>query len=364
MKRIKTYILVYIVLLLVACNFNSKKEKNVYQKVLFDKREYKLKFNYKIKEQKSYKRKFKQIKQEFLFKIGGINDTILISPISIIEKKKKIYILDQGDYNIKILNLKGELIRSVGKYGKGPGEFLMPTRFSVSNSEKIIIADYGVNRLSVFGDSLCSLIKSKYPISELSFISDSEFIVLNFVVSETQSYIEKYDLQGNKICRFASIYTNNLPSIISYNVSMQGDLLKTKKNNVVFVPGYFDHFVVFSPEGKIKYSIKKIAKMGIASIKFFRKNGMIVSNTKQLHNYNSTVTSFIISDKLFCYTIVRIDNKNKGIIDVYNLKDGEYVFSYRLPSTGSFTNITFTDERNYIIRPDGSIDVYRVNYGE
>ncbi len=65
-------------------------------------------------------------------------------------KNDRIYILDEGDeYNMKVFNMKGELIEKFGKRGGGPGELLTPVNFAVGN-KYCAVYDMRTHTISVY----------------------------------------------------------------------------------------------------------------------------------------------------------------------------------------------------------------------
>jgi len=93
--------------------------------------------------------------------------TITISPIKVIgagedptpafykntdvkfDNNGKIYTADGGNNRIVVLNADGNLIKSVGRKGQGPGEFNNPMSILI-NSNNIFINDLGNGRVQIF----------------------------------------------------------------------------------------------------------------------------------------------------------------------------------------------------------------------
>ncbi len=67
------------------------------------------------------------------------NDNIF-KPLKIIVSNDDIYLLDKGDQSVKVFSQKGGFIRSMGKKGEAPGEFLNVTDFALAN-DKIYVLD-------------------------------------------------------------------------------------------------------------------------------------------------------------------------------------------------------------------------------
>jgi hypothetical protein len=68
-----------------------------------------------------------------------------------VDSKDKVYILDNKDCDIKVFDGNGNLLRTIGKKGQGPGEFSAPSSLEITAKDEIIVFDIGNHRISVFG---------------------------------------------------------------------------------------------------------------------------------------------------------------------------------------------------------------------
>jgi hypothetical protein len=83
----------------------------------------------------------------------GDANYILNNPEDIeVTDKGDIYVLDWGDYCIKVFNYHGELLRSIGREGQGPGEFQIPFYFSIDPKGNIYLMDGGNSRVIIMDD--------------------------------------------------------------------------------------------------------------------------------------------------------------------------------------------------------------------
>ena len=67
-----------------------------------------------------------------------------------IDKNDNIYILDDKAVRIRIFDKNGELIRTFGSKGQGPGEMQMPINVQITSKNEVIVHDYMAQRLSFF----------------------------------------------------------------------------------------------------------------------------------------------------------------------------------------------------------------------
>ena len=330
------------------------------QKVFIGKNEYEIEFNYKMQAQKNSERILKKIKDEFKFKLGGINDTTLFAPIYLKEKKDSIYILDQIDCAIKVFDDKGRYIRKIGTKGKGPGEFLSPKSFDIGSNNEIAVIDFQLRRCTIIQDTTIHIISLNYYPEEIVITDSNKFCVLQGSDLNDFSFIEEYDYKGNKLKSFQNVFKEFSSNILPSNPTILGRILKYKKG-IIYTPNYFSHFTLFNSEGKVKYSSGTIEKTKIPPlVTISLKNGKIGMSGRHLKDFYVTANASIRKNSLNLFCIL----KKSRYLDVYSIDSGKYQYSYRIYAHGSFTRIFFTNNNMFVIRPDGSIDVYRVNYGE
>ncbi len=72
-----------------------------------------------------------------------------------IDKNGQIYVADSGNNKVFVFDRNGRYIKTIGKFGQGPGEFMAGTnsnglRVSVGNNGKVYVYDCSNRRLSVF----------------------------------------------------------------------------------------------------------------------------------------------------------------------------------------------------------------------
>jgi hypothetical protein len=60
-----------------------------------------------------------------------------------------VYVLDPGNVRIQVFDSSGNLLRSLGAEGEGPGEFQIMARMSVNGSGAVAVSDMGLGRVSI-----------------------------------------------------------------------------------------------------------------------------------------------------------------------------------------------------------------------
>lgn len=73
---------------------------------------------------------------------------IAISPVN-----NNLYVADSGNHSVKIFDLNGNFIQSIGQSGTNDGEFTNPRGISFDKDGRLYVADKGNNRVQVFGET-------------------------------------------------------------------------------------------------------------------------------------------------------------------------------------------------------------------
>jgi hypothetical protein len=122
-----------------------------------------------------------------------------------------VYILDQGDDQIKVFERSGKYVRTIGRRGQGPGDLLYPLSMAFDRENNIIIADNYNLRIQAFnpgGNYLYSfkLERAKSP-SYISVNSNNEILVHSHGGTfATGSLITVYNSGGKKLREIGNLY--------------------------------------------------------------------------------------------------------------------------------------------------------------
>lgn len=82
-----------------------------------------------------------------LFKFGSKE---LIEPdFAAVSPDRKLYITDQKGNRIQVFDLEGKFLFTIGKFGRGPGEFDQPEDLAFDSDGNLIVADGDNHRLQV-----------------------------------------------------------------------------------------------------------------------------------------------------------------------------------------------------------------------
>lgn len=78
---------------------------------------------------------------------------ILYNPINITAAAGKIYVTDFGDFKIKVFSEEGELISTIGEYGRNIGQFARPKGLSVDKDGILYVVDAGFENVQLFNST-------------------------------------------------------------------------------------------------------------------------------------------------------------------------------------------------------------------
>lgn len=165
------------------------------------------------------------------------NNKNLIGMVSkIILFENNIYILDEKGRNVLVFDSEGHFLTTIGKHGRGPGEFLSITDFSINFLKKeIIICSDNPNKF-LFFDTAGNL-KKEIPGKDLYYAITSEndtIICINAASSDTDNYISMIEYNNKKITDIKKLPLKQYR--LSSNFSLGTQMLKSQ--HILFTKRY------------------------------------------------------------------------------------------------------------------------------
>ena len=81
------------------------------------------------------------------------DDAWLYNPLTLYVSAEKIYVTDFGNSKVKIFDMKGRYLRSVGSYGRSLGQFVRPKGIAVDREENLYVVDAAFQNVQIFNKS-------------------------------------------------------------------------------------------------------------------------------------------------------------------------------------------------------------------
>jgi DNA-binding beta-propeller fold protein YncE/TolB-like protein len=151
---------------------------------------------------------------QFLIKWGGEGRTPgkFAAPSSLcIDRRGQIYVADSENHRIQVFDLRGQLLRTIGKRGRANGEFSVPADVAVDEEGYLYVVDSGNRRVQKFdpdGNYLLQWGGSDRRGGPIQFSAPSAIAVGKdgaiWVADARTGRIQCFDHQGNLLSAFGS----------------------------------------------------------------------------------------------------------------------------------------------------------------
>ncbi len=80
------------------------------------------------------------------------NEDYLYSPVNLCVQNDKVYVSDLGGFSVKIFDLNGKYLQTIGNYGNKPGQFARNKGIAVDKSGNIFVIDASFENAQVFNN--------------------------------------------------------------------------------------------------------------------------------------------------------------------------------------------------------------------
>jgi len=367
----KTRILITLFLSLVIsfCTSVDKKKKKCNETI-------KVKYNSKVvniplgicaKKQNVENRIWRDISLEYITTFGGLQDTNILHPTIIRpDSSGNIFFIDIGDYSIKKYSSTGVFLEKYGRYGKGPGEFITPHRFTINHGQ-IGVIDPNLKKIVVFNKKEIKEKKLDLAPLHIASLSKNEFVIFQIINPIDHSIVQKINILDFNIIDYDNIFEPNSIGVdFGIFPFLIGDIYSNKKN-LFFIPELLDFFIIYSKTGSIKLVRKTIDERIIPSTKNKRitnsKGEKVFATSFHFPKEQYVNKRMNVTDKYLYITSSRASIEyDCYVIDVYSAKSGNYKFSFKLKNIKKTNDIYFTDDKIYLIDPNTTIKVFRYFY--
>lgn len=245
--------------------------------------------------------------------------------------KENLYVLDSRTGNIRVFDLGGAFIRTIGQGGNGPGEFVnaedmfidSESMFVLDRYMKIEIFDFRNKIKSFEYDSTLSL--KSYALSFCQ-LNDSTIVVSDFT-STNEYLLSEYDMDGRFKNGMGLMYKSDKASI---RTSLSRGIIACSEKHQMILNAfyYFPYVYAYSNKGKLLWT-SKIVDFDIQRITE-KDQGRTISYTKPLKQPFHTFWGgnlVLVSDNYFLAQI-KDYTKEPHRLDTYliSLKDGDGIY--------------------------------------
>lgn len=351
------------------CTSVDKKQKKCNETI-------KVKYNSKVltiplticaKKQNVENRTWRDISLEKITTFGGLQDANILHPTIIRpDSSGNIFFIDIGDYSIKKYSSTGVFIEKFGRYGRGPGEFITPHRFTINHGQ-IGVIDPNLKKIVVFNKKEIKEKKLDLAPLHIAGLYKNEFAIFQIINPIDNSIVQDINILDSSIRDFDNIFDRNSIEVdFGIFPFLIGDIYSNKKN-LFFIPELLNYFIVYSKAGSIKLVRKTIDDRITPTTKSKR-----ITNTKGekvfATSFNFPKEQYVnirmnVTDKYLYITSSKASYEyDCYVIDVYSAKSGDYQFSFKLKDVKKTSDIYFTDDKIYLIDPNTTINIFKYFY--
>lgn len=266
----------------------------------------------------------------------GDENQVFFHPSSVkVDKEGNIFVLDRGNYRLQKFNKDGKFLKSIGRKGKGPGEFLYPIDMDIDSQGNIYIIDYENKKLQKFANDGIFLNSFKLPFAPIAISLDSEgsfYISYDTFYGVGKHLIYKYNHKGELIKSFVR------------TIKHRDRMIQAALNNVSFCIDKQDNFYICYMFDK--YRIQKYNKDGELILEFSRDLPYPTFYPEATRKKNpdgtmnegvytpQTTLSITCDDSSYIYILLGGENKDymrddgNLVIDIFN-SEGNFLSKFK-----------------------------------
>jgi len=327
-----------------------------------------------------------KVELEFVQKIGALEETdenyIMYNIWDVgRDSQGNIYILDSGDCRIQKFDSHGEYIKTIGRLGEGPGEFISPVNFNLDSEGRMYVGDarknsfiildnegkeirrFSIDRNRILGiGSRCRLLTRNIMIMGLT---GSAGMYKSQYNEENFSIFHVMDLDGKVLYSFGKPITFEEEDVDWMMVFFDTPFCVNEKGNMFIAYRYKNRIEKRDSDGNIMFAFDR--PTSFKESKFHRENrdlnfantfsiGIDVDIKKRLW----VITLFKQPDEWSKDWIDKIKTANKSfaMFEIFN-SDGILLGSIHLPEDIFLMRIF--DDRLLIVDPDRvSVSEYKI----
>ena len=98
----------------------------------------------------AYNRMSRKLLFSFPENASAGDETWLYNPMNLYVAGGQVYVTDFGNSRVKIFNMNGTYLKSLGSYGRRPGQFVRPKGIAVDQDLNLFVVDAGFQNVQIF----------------------------------------------------------------------------------------------------------------------------------------------------------------------------------------------------------------------
>ena len=276
-----------------------------------------------------------------------LNSTSLKNPEKMqANNNGNIFVLDWSDLRVKEFSPDGKLLRMFGEEVGSPEAFVNPTDFAMDSGGNLWVCDLKQKRIGVFNtDGSKKTIKPQNTTYRLAAIGD---VMFTMVTPSHSRLFETYDLSGRQLKSFGELIDD------PYNkgIILDGDIVADPENHGIFYGGrYLGIIGAYDVEGNQRFLVQTIDNVPPPKVLGIEGKQKIKPDTTP-----AILSLSALDNELYVLSGAHRDGTGGKVMDVYDKRDGHYLYSWELPAVGEEAIVG----SNYIyIRHYNEVTVWR-----
>ena len=237
----------------------------------------------------------------------------------------EIYILDWADLRIKRFSPDGSLLRVFGDgKGTGAGAFTNPTSFTIAPNGELWVCDPVQRKLTHFQPD--GTARAISPGKEVYRVAVLEDVLVTMASSSNSTLFDVYSPSGKQLKSFGEFLQNQSQQDIILDGSVVGD---AESGGFVYGGRHMGVIAAYGVDGSQRFVAHTID--GNPLPKVLHMEGRLKVKP---HGTDTVLSVSILGNYLYVLSGTRADDAGGAggqVMDVYDKRDGNYLFSLRLP---------------------------------
>lgn len=235
-------------------------------------------------------------------------------------------VVDAGTVSLKHISSNGSILGTYGEgAGQGPGEFIAPSDVKVDRERNIWVIDRGKNSVILFGreGTYQKEIKILDLAARIAPVDSGYFYT--FRVSGVDRLFALHDKLGEIRSQFGTLIEDQE----TVGIVLDG-WIDAYEGSLIYVSSHSGVIIMYNSNGELVYARHSI-EPGVLpqlDIESYKGGGVAKKiKRKPLHNRSITVSE----DMIYMHVVTNQGDTMQNIFDVYDVKSGEYLYSYEIP---------------------------------